>query len=1131
MAIARITTGVDPIRSKDNHRASGDYYPAQQSSVRLFSSWIRFFRVHAVPIPNEKKRLLQVAGGLAIAVAAAAVVGWVARIEILVEWLPGGPKMVMNSAVCVLLCGAGLLALAGGHGRVASWCGAIVAAFGALELAQFFTGSPLGIDELLWKHQWSSPLSRPGAMPPNTALALGLVGLSLLSLGAGRTRYWLVTIFGGAVVAFAQVPLLLYYSGLISGGESMVYPGEAIPVAACLLVLVAAIMARAQADAAGRGRTGALTLLAAAIGVLISTALVTMQRNRDIIAANDLVTHTYQVRDEVDHFVEEVARMESSARGYALTGENLFRDREQYHRAQLLARLDTVRLLVADNPGQAARVERLRALAEDKFGQDSELIRARQEGDVEAAGRYLRALLSAPGRPTSDLVGLADQVRAEEDRLLKQRAAVRMAVERNARMAQLIGGLCAVALLAAAVAAARRTTTARHVAETELHQSEERFRSAFEDAGIGMALVGLDGRWLRVNKAICAIVGYPAEELMQKTFQDITHPDDLNMDLAKVQELISGREQSYRMEKRYFHRDGGIVWIHLTASLLRDAAGAPLHFISQIEDITARKQLEDRLARVRDDALEATRLKSVFLANMSHEIRTPMNGVVGMIGLLLDTALTPEQRSYAQTVRGSAESLLNVINDILDFSKIEAGQLTIESIPFDLADPVEDALGLLAEKAHVKGIELAYLIEENVPTQLVGDGHRLRQVLLNLVGNAIKFTEKGEVVLRVTRVAERARQVTLRFAVKDTGPGIPREAQARLFQPFVQADGSTTRRFGGTGLGLAICRQLATLMGGTIGLESALGFGSTFWIELGFSVQEAAPKTVPRKTELAGKRALVVDDNATNREILTRQLAAWRIESIATENGADALATLRTAAGRGQPFDFAVLDSQMPVMSGLDLARAIRAEPALGGIQLVMLTSMGNMLGRQELDAAGIAACLIKPARQQQLHDALANLITGPAALEMSSPPPSTTFAPPAEFQRRILVAEDNVVNRQVALMQLQKFGYRPDIVENGLQAVAAARAQIYDVVLMDCQMPELDGFEATRQIRAWEAGQRARGEAVRPLRIIAMTANAMVGDREECLAAGMDDYISKPVRPPELAAALARVSVAQPGA
>jgi len=1058
-----------------------------------------------------------------------------------------------------------------------------------------------------------------------------------------------------------------------------------LPAAIGLLLLATAILRRAESDSDGEATP--LPFMAAALGMLFSIGIVSAQSSAELIEANRLVTHTYEVRGDIDTMVSEVARMESSARAQVLTGKESFLTRYDFHRSEVTRQLETLRRLVKDDPAQSGRAEAMRALAAEKFAQTDTFLRLRREQGAEVATKYLSDL---PETSTSALVNLADAMKAEETRLLGERDRDRAAVERNARTVEVLGSLLALGLMSASVVTARRAATARQHAEeglikakesleqrvaertqalvrtneqlhtseanyrfladampqlvwtarpdgtiesvnqswsaylgipvrdviaalaeavhpmdrpanerewagmlaggrsgegelrlrrhdgtyrwhlwrahpqrdavletilrwvgtyTDIHDqklvaerleqrvaertgdlraSEERFRSAFEFAGIGMALVGLDGRWLRVNKAICAIVGYTEEDLMRKTFRDITHPDDLNVDLANLRELVEGRLEYYRMEKRYLHRDGSIVWIHLTASLVRDAGGAPLHFVSQIEDISTRKRLEENLAHARDQALEATRLKSEFLANMSHEIRTPLNGVVGMIGLLLDTPLSGEQRSLANTARVSAEALLTVINDILDFSKIEAGQLAIESIPFDLAEPVENCLGLLAEKAHEKGVELAYLLEENVPTQLIGDSHRLRQVLLNLVSNAVKFTAQGEVVLRVTKIAEEQRQAELRFEVRDTGTGIPAEVQAKLFQPFVQADGSTTRRFGGTGLGLAICRQLVTMMGGRIGLQSEPGRGSTFWIELKFSLQEAAPKAVPYKPDLAGKRALIVDDNATNREILVRQLAAWRVESTAVETGEAALATLEAARGRGAPFHVGLLDGQMPVMGGLDLARTIRAAAPARDLKLVILTSMGHLPSRGELAAAGVDASLFKPARQSQLRETLVSLLAATGSAESSGEAPVLSPQPRAEINLRILVAEDNPVNQHVARLQLEKFGYRPDLVVDGLQAVAAVQAQPYDIVMMDCQMPELDGFEATRRIRTWEAERRAQGLEVAPLHIIAMTANAMVGDREECLAAGMDDYLTKPVRQVDLAAALARSPVAQ---
>ena len=569
------------------------------------------------------------------------------------------------------------------------------------------------------------------------------------------------------------------------------------------------------------------------------------------------------------------------------------------------------------------------------------------------------------------------------------------------------------------------------------------------------------------------------------------------------------------------------TFLLVTLVMLAITNGAVWFFLARQRE-RMRAELALRLANAA--AQESTRLKAQFLANMSHEIRTPMNGVIGMVDLLLDTPLSDDQRSFATIVRTSAESLLTIINDILDFSKIEAGQLTFESIPFNLREPVENCLSLLAEKAHEKGIELAYLIDESVPTLLLGDPGRLHQVMLNLVGNALKFTERGEVVVRVSKESEGGRRARLRFTVQDTGVGIPPEAQARLFQPFVQADSGTARKYGGSGLGLAICRQLISLMGGEIGLESVPGRGTTFWFTADFALQEAAPKVVPRRTELAGLRALVVDDNATNRDILARQLAAWRIEARAVESASAALEALRAASAAGQPFHFGVLDMEMPGLSGLDLARQIRADPALAGLKLVILSSIGRPLSHQELEDNDIRACLTKPARQAQLHDALLAILAGQRA-DPAQTPATKAFAVPAfsqgETKLRILVVEDNLVNQHVARLQLQRFGYEPDIVGSGQQAIAALRhAHPYDVVLMDCQMPELDGIETTRRIRARERERGGETGPVQPVYVIAMTANAMVGDRDTCLAAGMNDYISKPVLATDLAAALARAQV-----
>jgi CheY-like chemotaxis protein len=493
-----------------------------------------------------------------------------------------------------------------------------------------------------------------------------------------------------------------------------------------------------------------------------------------------------------------------------------------------------------------------------------------------------------------------------------------------------------------------------------------------------------------------------------------------------------------------------------------------------------------------------------------------MNGVIGMTELLLNTPLTPQQREYAELIRTSGESLLTVINDILDFSKIEAQKLTLEALDFDLQEVVETTLELLAERAQAKRIELASLVAHDVPRQLRGDPGRLRQVLTNLVGNAIKFTEQGEVVVRVVVFDESARHVTLWCEVKDTGIGIPVEAQARLFQAFSQGDGSTSRKYGGTGLGLVISRRLVELMGGQIGVKSTPDQGSTFWFTVLLEKQAggAAP-TVEPKRDLVGLRVLIVDDNATNRLILGHQMHAWKMRSVSAANGTEALQVLGSA--RDDPFDLVILDMQMPDMDGLALARAIKAAPGMARPRLVILTSLGQPLDGAELQAAGVEAYLAKPVRQSRLFDCLATAMGRPLPEDVG---PGQSPAPPTRppHALRILLAEDNVINQRVTVGQLRRLGYTAEVVANGQEVLEVLRRVPYDVILMDCQMPKMDGYEATREIR-----RREEREQRKPVQIIAMTASAMQGDREKCLEAGMNDYISKPVREVELAAVLRR--------
>ncbi|MBI5304025.1 MAG: response regulator [Chloroflexi bacterium] len=651
-------------------------------------------------------------------------------------------------------------------------------------------------------------------------------------------------------------------------------------------------------------------------------------------------------------------------------------------------------------------------------------------------------------------------------------------------------------------AAAERELEQRKRVEAELKASEERFRAMINQAEDIIYRTDARGHFTFYNPVTSKVLGYGETELLGWHYLDLIHPRFRRTAQRFYRQQLVARTPLTYLEFPALCKDGRELWLGQKVQLLIEGARIT-GFQAVARDMTEGKEHEQALARARDQAMEASRLKSEFLATMSHEIRTPMNSIIGMSEMLLDDTLTPNQRELAGILHESAGALLTIINDILDFSKIEAGRLVLDRAPFDLFNTVEGSVELLASKARAKNLSLMAFVSPAIPRHLLGDPGRLRQILVNLIGNAVKFTEQGEVAVRVELQEQREQDVLLRFVVSDTGIGIPDAAQRLLFQPFTQADGSTTRRYGGTGLGLAISKRLVELMGGEIGVESEEGKGTQFWFTARL---ERGEPVAPRQVDLRGLRVLIADDLKSHRDILAHYLASWEMRAAAAGNGVEALAALRQATAAREPFHVAIVDMRMPDMDGWQLAARVQGDAALTTTRLILLTAFDERgIGAKALQS-GFAAYLTKPVRQSNLFDALAHAVEARHDPQPVSPDIKT--AAPA-CSPRILVAEDNPINQRVAILQLGKLGYAAQTVESGGEAIRAVVADpdAYTLVLMDCQMPEMDGFEATRVIR------KAELTSGRHLPIIAMTANAMEGDRERCLAAGMDDYISKPVK------------------
>jgi PAS domain S-box-containing protein len=664
-------------------------------------------------------------------------------------------------------------------------------------------------------------------------------------------------------------------------------------------------------------------------------------------------------------------------------------------------------------------------------------------------------------------------------------------------------GLFGVLLLAAFVWMRHRQAIARQ----SLLEEQERGRTITESMADGLFMQDSRGRITYFNPALVKILGFTPEQLDGAIAHTLIHAHDEPPERCPIR-IATEAGQIFRGENELFRTASGeLIPVDVTSAPIMHR-GRVMGSVTVFRDITERKQAEQALRQTREAAEHAARVKAEFLANMSHEIRTPLNGVLGMLSLALDTDLTPEQREYLSIAYSSGDTLLALLNDILDLSKMEAGHMRVEAMEFDLYPTVEDMAKLLAARAQEKGLELTVFVDPSLPHWVVGDPVRLRQVLTNLTGNAIKFTEKGEVIVHARAEREDEEKVWVRFEVRDTGIGIPPEARERIFEAFGQADGSTTRKFGGTGLGLTISRRLIEMMGGTLDLDSEVGRGSTFWFTLPLIKARRVEQGFEPHPGLRGKTVLIADDSPTNRIIFERFCTAWGMIPHSVEDGAKAFMQLMDAAEHGRPYDLALLDMLMPHMDGRHLARAIRAHDRLRAMPLILITSYAKRDELQGEEDGLFDAQLTKPVIQAELHQAMVRVLglgTRPAQASQGHTALDLSHA-------QVLLVEDNAVNRKVAIGILGRFGIRPDIAENGQEAVEAFKKRAYDLVLMDCQMPVMDGMQATRLIREYE---KRHGRAATP--IIALTAHATDEELAPCYAVGMDGHLSKPFKPEAL--------------